>query len=52
MLDGQNIFDKTIRNNLITYDKIRKIATGWGADDTTGRLLEYFISKTIIIRYQ
>ena len=50
MLDGQNFFDKTIINNLITYDKIRKIAIGWGDDDTTRRLLEYFISKTIIIR--
>ena len=28
MIDGQNFFDQAIRNNLITYDNIRKIATG------------------------
>ena len=28
MIGGQNCFDQPIRNNLITYDNIRKIATG------------------------
>ena len=34
-------FDQPIKNNLITYDKIRKIATGQGDDYTTGCLLDY-----------
>ena len=41
MIDRQNFFDQTIRNNLITYDNIRKIATGQGDDYTTGCLLDY-----------
>ena len=28
MIDGQNIFDQHARNNLKTYDSIRKIAKG------------------------
>ena len=34
-------FDQPIKNNLITYDNIRKIATGQGDDYTTGCLLDY-----------
>ena len=30
-----------MKNNLITYEKIRKIATGQGNDYTTGCLLDY-----------
>ena len=41
MIDGQNFFDQPIRNNLITYDNIREIATGLGDDYTTGCLLDY-----------
>ena len=41
MIDGQNFFDQPIRRNLITYDNIRKIATGQGDDYTTGCLLDY-----------
>ena len=40
MIDGQNVFDQPIRNNLITYDNIRKVATGQGDDYTTGCLLD------------
>ena len=39
MIDGKNLFDKPLRNDLKTYDNIRKIATGQGNDDTTGYLL-------------
>ena len=35
MTDRQNFFDKPINNDLITYDNIRKIATGQGDDYTT-----------------
>ena len=41
MIDGRNLFDHPINNDLKTYDNIRKIATGQGDDDTTGCLLDY-----------
>ena len=41
MIDGQSLFDKTVRNNLITYDSIQKISTGQGDDYTTGCSLDY-----------
>ena len=41
MIDGQNFFDQPIRNNFITYDNIRKIATCQGDDYTAGCLLDY-----------
>ena len=41
MIDGRNFFDQPIKNNLKTYDNIRKIATGQGDDYTTGCLLTY-----------
>ena len=28
MIDGQNFFNQPVKNNLRTYDNIRKIATG------------------------
>ena len=37
----RNFFDQAIKNNLITYDNIRKIAIGQGDDYTTGCLLDY-----------
>ena len=30
MTDGRNFFVQPVKNNLITYDKIRKIAIGQG----------------------
>ena len=41
MIDGQNSFDQPVRNDLITYDNIRKIATGQGDDYTAGCLLNF-----------
>ena len=41
MIDGQNFFDQPIRNNLIRYDNIKKIATGLGDCYTTVCLLDY-----------
>ena len=41
MIDGRNFFDQPLKNNLITYDNIQKIATGLGDDYTTGCLLDY-----------
>ena len=41
MINGDNFFDQPIENNKVTYDNIRKIATGQGDDYTTGCLLDY-----------
>ena len=38
MINDENFFDQPIKNNKITYDNIRKIATGQGDDYTTGCL--------------
>ena len=40
MIDGRNFFDQPIKNDLKTYDNIRKIVTGQGDDYTTGCLLD------------
>ena len=41
MIDERNSFDQPVKNNFITYNDIRKIATGQGDDYTTGCLLDY-----------
>ena len=42
MIDGQNIFDQPVKNNLRTYDSIWKIATSQENGYTTGFcLLDY-----------
>ena len=41
VINGENFLDQPIKNNKVTYDKIRKIATGQGDDYTTGCLLDY-----------
>ena len=46
MIDGKNIFDQPIKNDLKTYQNIRKIATDQGNDSTTGCLLDYPHFKT------
>ena len=45
MIDGKDFFDQPIKNNKITYENIRKIATGQGDDYTTGCLLDYAYFK-------
>ena len=40
MLDGRSFFDKPVKNDLKTYQNIRKIATGQGDDHTTECLLD------------
>ena len=44
-IDGRNFFDQPINNDLKTYDKIRKIATGQGDGYTIGFLLGYLYFK-------
>ena len=41
MINGENFFDQPIKNNKVTNNNIRKIATGQGDDYTTGCLLDY-----------
>ena len=41
VINGENLFDQPIKNNKVTYDNIRKIATGQGDDYATGCLLDY-----------
>ena len=45
MIDGKNFFDKPVKNDRVTNENIRKIATGQGDDYTTGCLLEYIYFK-------
>ena len=40
MINGENIFDQPIKNK-VTYENIRKIATGQGCLSTTGCLSDY-----------
>ena len=44
MIDGKNIFDQLIRNNIKTNENIRKVAIGQGdeeGDYTTDFLIDY-----------
>ena len=41
MINGENFYDQPIKSNKVTYENIRKIATGQGDDYTTGCLLDY-----------
>ena len=41
MINGENFFDRRIKNNKVTYENVRKIATGEGDDYTTSCLLDY-----------
>ena len=41
IIDGKSFFDQPVRNNLITYDTIQKIAIDQKDDYTTGCLLDY-----------
>ena len=39
MINREDLFDQPIKNDKVTYENIRKIATGQGDDYTTGCLL-------------
>ena len=41
MIDGQTFLDQPVRNDLIKYDSLWKIAIGQGDDYSTGCLLDY-----------
>ena len=44
-LTEENTFDQPVKNNQITYENIRKIATGQGDGYITGCLLDYSYFK-------
>ena len=41
MINGKNFFDQPVKNDIRTYDNIRKITSGQGDDCATGCLLDY-----------
>ena len=41
MIDEKNCFDQPVKNDKITYENIRKVATGQGDDYTKGSFLDY-----------
>ena len=43
----QNVFDQPIKDNKVTYENIRKIATGQGDDYTTGCFIDYSYFKDV-----
>ena len=45
MIDGKSSFGQPVKNNKVTHENIRKIATGQGDDYTTGCLLNYIYFK-------
>ena len=51
MINGENFFDQPVKNNKVTYENIRKIATGKRDDYTAGCLLgyPYFSYKMITV---
>ena len=40
-IDGKNLFDQPVQNDVRTYDNITKTAIGQGDDYTTGCSLDY-----------
>ena len=45
MIDGKNFFDQPVKNDKVTYENIRKIATGQGDDYKTNCSLDYIYFK-------
>ena len=45
MNDGKSFFDQPVKNDKVTYENIRKVATGLRDDYTTGCLLGYTYFK-------
>ena len=47
IINSKNVLDQPIKNDKVTYENVRKIATGQGDDYTTGCLLDYPYFKDI-----
>ena len=43
VIDEKNCFDQPVRNNKVTYENIKKIATGQGDDYITGCLFRLYL---------
>ena len=41
MIDGKIFFDQPVKNDRVTYENIRKVATGQGDDYKSGWFLDY-----------
>ena len=41
MINGENFFDQPIKDDKVTYENMRKVATGKGDNYTTGCWLDY-----------
>ena len=51
MIDGKNVFEQPVKNDMRTYDDIQINVADQGDDYTTGCLLDYiYITKGIIRR--
>ena len=51
MIDGKNVFEQPVKNDMRTYDDIQINVAGQGDDYTTGCLLDYiYMTKSIIRR--
>ena len=48
MIDGKNFVHQPVKNDMRSYENIRKIATCQGDDYTTGYLLYYTYFKTAV----
>ena len=47
MINGENVFDQPIKENKVTYENIRKIATSQEDDYTTGCFMDYSYFKDV-----
>ena len=45
MIAGKKLFDQLVKNDKVTYENIKKIATGQRDDYATGSLLDYIYFK-------
>ena len=45
MIDRKTFFDQPVKNDKVTYENIKKTATGRGDNYTTGCLLDYIYFK-------
>ena len=46
MMNGKNVFDQTIKNDIRTYDNIKKVSADKGDSYTTSCLLDFVYFKT------
>ena len=52
MIDGKNFLDQPVKNNKLTYENIRKVATGQGDGYATVCLLDYVYFKNDFSRFK